>query len=80
MNRAGLRARFWIECIAFSVAAGMCVLTMVWRDWIEGIFGVDPDAHSGGLEAAVTVATVAIAVVFAAMARTEWRRARASRV
>ncbi len=76
MNRAGLHTRFWIECVVFIIAAGMCVLTLVWPDWIEGIFGVDPDAHSGGLEVAVTVATVVIAALLATMARTEWRRAR----
>jgi hypothetical protein len=38
------------------------VLTFAWRDWIEAIFRVDPDRHSGALEWAI------VAVLLAAFA------------
>jgi hypothetical protein len=78
-KRPGLRKRFWIECIAFAIASALAVLTLVRRDWIEAIFGVNPDAHSGALEVAITVVAGAVALAIGAMARAEFRRARPAR-
>ena len=48
---------------ALAIASGtLCVLTFVWRDWIEAVFRVDPDRHSGALEWAI------VAVLLAAFA------------
>jgi uncharacterized membrane protein YedE/YeeE len=70
-----MRIRFWIECFAFVAAIALAALTLVWHDWIEAVFGVDPDSHSGVLEVAVTLVAAGIAVLMAFMARAEWRRA-----
>jgi hypothetical protein len=50
-------------------------LTVAWKDWIEAVFGVDPDHHSGSLEWLVVVALFAAAAGLGVSARTVWRRA-----
>jgi hypothetical protein len=75
MKRTALRRRFWIECVAFAVASVLAALTLVLPYWIEVVFGVDPDAHSGELEVAVTLVASAIALAIGVMAGVEWRRA-----
>lgn len=71
-----LRTRFWVE----SVAAGLCtflfVVTLVWRDWLELVFGIDPDNGSGAVEWLIVGVTAALALTCWLLARVEWRRAR----
>lgn len=54
----------------------LALLTLVWRDWIEEIFGVDPDNRSGGLEWIIVVGLLVVAAALAVTARVEWRRLR----
>jgi len=54
------------------------VLTLIWPDWIELAFRVDPDDGGGSLEWAVAGAALAASLAFAARARLEWRRTLAS--
>jgi hypothetical protein len=50
---------------ALAIASGtLCVLTFVWRDWIEAVFRVDPDRHSGALEWAIVAVLVAVFATF----------------
>lgn len=71
------RARFWIE-IGLTITSGfLLALTIVWRDWIEIIFKVDPDENSGSLEWLIVIALVVTTVAFALLARSEWQRRRA---
>jgi hypothetical protein len=70
-----LRRRFWAESALGVISAAALVLTAAWPDWIEGVFGVDPDGGSGSLEWAIVVVLVVCAVVLPLMARREWRRA-----
>jgi hypothetical protein len=51
------------------------LLTLVRRDWIEVLFGVDPDRHSGSLEWLVVSGLLAVTVVLFSLAAIEWRRA-----
>jgi hypothetical protein len=66
---------FWIEAILAAASALFLVLTLVWEDWIEIVFGVDPDNHSGSLEWLVVAVCLCATVVFWVLARQEWRRA-----
>jgi hypothetical protein len=50
------------------------VLTLFWRDWIEVVFGVDPDGRSGALEFVIAAALLLGAAASAVLARAEWRR------
>lgn len=66
--------RFWFE-VALSVASGLLgLVTLVWRDWIEIVFGVDPDHNSGTLEWVIVFALLLIAVIGGVLARAEWGR------
>jgi hypothetical protein len=56
------------------VCAALAMLTMVWPDWIEAVFGVDPDAHSGAVEWSIVLSLGTASVILGALARFEWRR------
>jgi len=43
-------ARWWIELILGGVFAFLVVLTLAVPEWIEEVFGVDPDGGDGSLE------------------------------
>ena len=68
------RIRFWIEVALAVIAAALAVLTLITREWIELLFGVDPDQGSGALEWAIVIALFVAAVVLALVAR--WDRKR----
>jgi len=72
--RDRLRPRFWVESVLAAASFLFAVLTLVWKDWIEIVFRVDPDHHSGSLEMGIVLAAIAITVIFAILARVEWRR------
>jgi hypothetical protein len=59
------RRRLGEPIAAFALAA-VAVLTIVWPEWIEGIFGLDPDAGSGAAEAVVVMACALGAGAFGA--------------
>jgi len=77
-NRLVVRPCFWVESMSAAMAFGLWVITLVWRDWIEIIFGVEPDRDSGTIEWAIVGTLLATALGSALLARTEWRRRHAS--
>jgi hypothetical protein len=70
------RGRFWVETALGLACAVLLAVTLVVPGWIEAIFHVDPDRHSGTLEWSVDAALFAAAVVAGALARRESRLAR----
>ncbi len=70
----GLRRRFWVETALALVTGILFLLTLVWKDWIERVVNVDPDAHNGSVEWVIVVVSLALTVTAAALARQEWRR------
>jgi hypothetical protein len=70
-----VRIRFWIEAALALLTAGLFVLTLISREWIELLFKVDPDGGDGSLEWAIVAVLLVATVVFAWLARVEWRRA-----
>ncbi len=66
--------RFSIEAGFAALSATLGVLTLFVPDWIEAVFRVDPDQHSGSLEWLITAALLATTVVSILLARREWRR------
>ena len=72
----GLRHRFWLESVLGSITGCLAVVTLFWHDWIEAVFGVDPDQGNGSAEWLVVAGLLIITVVLVVGARLEWRRAR----
>jgi hypothetical protein len=70
-----VRGRFWAESVSAAMAAVLALVTVAWPDWIEVVTGSSPDGGSGALERAVVAGLAAVAIVLAAAARAEWRRA-----
>ena len=71
-----LRARFWLEIALASLCLFLAVLTLISREWIEALTGLDPDHHNGSLEWAIVAVLLVAAVAVGAAARVEWRRPR----
>ncbi len=72
--RDRLRPRFWVESAMSAGSFVFALLTLLWKDWIELIFRVDPDNHSGSLEMTIVLVAIAITVAAGILARVEWRR------
>ncbi len=67
-----VKARLRVESALCVASAALAVLTLVWRGWLEEVFGFDPDHHSGSVEWAVVVGLAGIAVGLGM----SWRRDR----
>ena len=76
--RNALRRRFWLETAMAIVTSILFVITLVQRDWIEIIFGVDPDNRNGTLEWLIVGALLVVTITLFTLASYEWRRARAA--
>ncbi|HEX6701023.1 MAG TPA: hypothetical protein VF101_09870 [Gaiellaceae bacterium] len=68
------RIRFWAEAGTAALSGFLCVLTLVWRDWLEAIVRVSPDNHDGSVEWLIVAALLAVAAAAGVAARSEWRR------
>lgn len=65
---------FLIELGLAAVTGIMTIVTLISREWIEIVFGVDPDNGSGALEWLLVAALAAATLIFGMLARLEWRR------
>lgn len=74
MTYTRLPTAFWIEMALAVAAAVLFVVTLLWRDWIEMAFGVDPDGGSGALEWGIAGGMLIASVTFGVLARREWAR------
>jgi hypothetical protein len=64
---------FWIESMLAAAGGLLSVVTLIWRDWIELVFRVDPDRGSGTLEWSIVGGLLALCLVSATLARLEAR-------
>lgn len=76
MSRRGLRLAFWLDLVLSGFGTFLGLLTIVWHDWIETVFGVDPDHGNGSAERIAVVVLLMIGAIAGALARREWRRSR----
>ncbi|HEX7359967.1 MAG TPA: hypothetical protein VF283_05720 [Bryobacteraceae bacterium] len=66
-----------ISCIATLVAGFTSILGVVTGlcgYWIETLFGIDPDHHSGSTEWDLVIACALSAIVFFTLAHHSWRK------
>lgn len=75
--RNALRWHFWLETGMAIVTSILFVITLVQRDWIEIVFGVDPDQANGSLEWLIVGALLVVSITLFTLASYEWRRTRA---
>ena len=69
-----VRARFWVEVVCGTIGFVLLAVTLLSREWIEFLFGVDPDGGSGALEFTIALGLLAGAATAALLALREWRR------
>lgn len=70
----GVRRRFWLECGLAGLSCLLAIGTILLPEWIEILFGVDPDHGNGILEVLITVVTVVASLAFVVASRLEWKR------
>lgn len=73
-----LPLRFWIETALGAVTTAVLVLTLAMPDWIERIFGFEPDAGDGSTEWGLAIVLALVTLALFADARR--LRSRATRV
>jgi hypothetical protein len=76
-RRSAVRTRFWVESALTVLTFVLTIVTLISREWIEIVFGWDPDGGSGLLEWGIVVALAVATVGFGLLARAEWRHAAA---
>jgi H+/Cl- antiporter ClcA len=59
-------------------AGALGAITLVWEDWIETVFGVDPDGGNGSVEVLIVVVCFAVSLALLHLAWVERRRPAAS--
>ncbi len=74
--KKALRPIFWLETGMATITGILFVITLVWRDWIEIVFNIDPDNRNGSLEWLIVGVLLAVTLVLFTLAGFEWRRAR----
>jgi len=70
-DRLGRKLRIEVGCATLS--ASLFALTLVFPEWIEAVFGLDPDGGSGAAEFMAAAILLLAAVVSAALARRDFR-------
>lgn len=69
-----VRRRFYIESGLTVASLLLLVVTLINQEWIEAVFGIDPDGGDGSLEWLVVAILAVVTVVSAVSARVEWAR------
>ena len=69
-----MRRQYWAALAGGGLSAALAVLTLISHEWIEFVFGVDPDHANGGLEWAFVAVTAIAAVMCFWWARVEYKR------
>ena len=72
------KARFYLEAVLAALTTGLFVLTLISRNWIEIVFGIEPDEGNGSLEWLIVALLLVVSVALIALARRDWRRAQSS--
>jgi hypothetical protein len=71
--RRRLGAQFWWESGGALASAVLAIITLIDAEWIELVFGVDPDHGSGLLEWGIVIAAITTTALLSWLARRDWR-------
>jgi hypothetical protein len=66
---------FWWQVAAAVANALLAAVTLLWPDWLELVFNVDPDHGNGSFEWLVVGVTAALSIVMCVRAARTWERA-----
>ena len=69
-----LRTIFWWEAAGAIASAVLFIITLFNREWIEIVFGVEPDGGNGTMEWAVVIVLAALTLLSLTLVGREWRR------
>jgi hypothetical protein len=72
--RVSIRRLFWVEAGLATITGLLAFVTPIFPDWIELVFGWDPDRSDGSAERLIVAVLCLVTVVLVAAARREWRR------
>ena len=77
MMKSRSAVRFWVEVAFGGLSAALLATTLVWPDWIERLFALEPDGGDGSAEWvwAITLSVVTL-VCFLDAGRTWWQALR----
>jgi len=71
--RKVLSWRFWFETVMAIITGVLCVITLSRNDWIEIVFGADPDYNNGTFEWLIVGALLFVTKSLIILASYEWR-------
>ena len=66
-------SRVIVEALLATLSAAALVSTCFWPQWIEGLFGLEPDGGSGETEWGLSLGLAVATIVFIARAGQAWR-------
>jgi hypothetical protein len=70
-----VRFRSWVETVMASCMAILLLVTFVCQDWIERMFGLDPDRGNGSIEWVIAAVLAVSCISFFAVAAYKCQRA-----
>jgi hypothetical protein len=72
--KAQFNVRFWVEVASALVTLFLAIITILWQDWIEIVFRVDPDQGNGSFERWIVGVAALLCLASLLLARREWKR------
>jgi hypothetical protein len=71
-----VRLRLWLETILASTTGVLFLITLVSKDWIERVFGIDLDGGNGTFEWLIVGGLLVATIMLFVLARLEWQKSR----
>jgi hypothetical protein len=68
------RQRGQVAAFLGVLTGGLALVTLIWRDWIEAVFHVDPDHGNGSVEWLVVMTLAIVSVACFVIARRGFRQ------
>jgi hypothetical protein len=69
-----VKIQVWLESTIAAVGGLLVILTLIWPDWIESVFGWSPDHGDGTVEWLIVAGLTGFTIACGLLARMSWRR------